>query len=398
MPFAGPRVSLYSDEFAADPLRAYGEMRSRYGSLVPVELAPGVPATLVVGYRAALRILNDPDHFPSDPRIWQQSVSADCPVLPVLQWRPAAPRNSGADHERYRGATTSALDGVNLHALQGVVERTAVSLINTFCSRGSADLVGEYAAPLAFEIVNAILGCPPQISRKAAAATAAIFDGVDAGEANRMFDEAVLELVRLKHTEPGDDITTRLWRDAGRFDEFEMMHQVLALYGVGMGPLPGLVINSLRLILSDDRFGEGVLGGAKSTRDAVDEVLFTDPPLPNASVTYPRHPVLIDGTWLPAHQPVVISLTGCNNDPDIGGGYRAGNRAHLAWGAGPHACPAKSLAYLIAQSAVEQLLDALPEVELAVAADELIWRPGALHRTLAELPVVFPPSPPLNIP
>jgi hypothetical protein len=60
------RVSLYSAEFAADPHRAYQEMRSRYGSLVPVDLAPGVPATLVIGYRTAVRILHDPEHFPAD--------------------------------------------------------------------------------------------------------------------------------------------------------------------------------------------------------------------------------------------------------------------------------------------------------------------------------------------
>src|SRR6476469_9494086 len=62
----GPRVALYTPEFAADPHRAYRDMRERYGALVPVDLAPGVPATLVVGYYSALQILNDPDHFPAD--------------------------------------------------------------------------------------------------------------------------------------------------------------------------------------------------------------------------------------------------------------------------------------------------------------------------------------------
>ena len=399
MRFDEERVQLYSDEFAADHHRAYREMRERYGSLVPVELAPGVPATLVVGYRTALRILNDPQHFPADPRVWQRDLPAECPVLPVLQWRPAAPRTAGAEHERYRRATAAALDSVNMHGMNSIVERTALTLINSFCSAGSAELVSQYAAPLAFEIVNAILGCPPDISAKAAAATAAVFDGGgDAQEANRLFDAAVLELVRLKQTDPGDDITSHLVHDPAQFDEFEMVHQVLALYGVGMGPLQSLVINTLQSILSDNRFADGILDGSLSTRDALDEVLFTDPPLPNASVTYPRHPVLIDDVWLPAHQPVVISLTGCNNDPEIGTGQRTGNRSHLAWGAGAHGCPARSLAYLIAQNAIDQLLDALPELQLAVPADALVWRPGPLHRTLAELPVTFPASPPLNIP
>ncbi|MBB5915335.1 cytochrome P450 [Nocardia transvalensis] len=396
--FDEERVSLYSDEFAADPHRAYREMRRRYGSLVPVDLAPGIPATLVVGYRTALQILNDPERFPADPRIWQQGVPKECPVLPVLQWRPAAPRSAGAEHARYRTATLDALDGVNLHTLHGTVERTAVSLINTFCATGAADLVDQYAAPLTFEVVNALLGCPPAISEKAAAATAAIFDGVDAQEGNRLFGEAALELVRLKQADPGDDLTSRLLRHPARFDDSEMVHQVLALYGVGMGPLQGLIINTLRLLLTDARFGEGVVGGALSTRDALDQVLFEDPPLPNAGITYPRHPVLIDDVWLPAHRPVVISLAGCNADPEIGTGDHTGNRAHLAWGAGAHACPAKPAAYLIAQDAVDQLLDALPEARLAVPPQSLTWRPGPLHRTLVNLPVRFPESPPLPPP
>ncbi|WP_067664967.1 cytochrome P450 [Nocardia miyunensis] len=396
--FDDQRVSLHSEEFSADPHSAYREMRSRYGSLVPAELAPGIPATLVVGYRAALRILNDPEHFPSDPRIWQQSVPKDCPVLPVLQYRPSPPRTAGAEHARYRSATTLALDAVNVNALHGFVERTAISLVNSFCAAGSADLVSQYATPLSFEIINKLLGCPPEISAKAAAATASVFDGVDAEEANRRFDEAVLELVHFKQNHPGDDITTRLMQHPARFDENEMVQQVLSIYGVGMGPLPSLVINALRLIMTDNRFADGLLGGALLTRDALDQVLFEDPPLPNASITYPRHPILIDGVWLPAHQPVVISLAGCNNDPDIGGGYHTGNRAHLAWGVGPHSCPARHIAYPIAQAAIDQLLDALPEIRLAVPVDALTWRPGPLHRTLVDLPVTFPACSPMYLP
>ncbi|MEV5839897.1 cytochrome P450, partial [Nocardia sp. NPDC052112] len=75
---------------------------------------------------------------------------------------------------------------------------------------------------------------------------------------------------------------------------------------------------------------------------------------------------------------------------------RTGNRSHLAWGIGPHACPAQSLAYLIAKDAIDQLLDALPEIRLAIPADEAAWRPGPFHRSLVALPVTFPPSAPLN--
>ncbi len=145
------------------------------------------------------------------------------------------------------------------------------------------------------------------------------------------------------------------------------------------------------LILTDDRFGESVLGGTLSTRDALDEVLFNDPPLANFLTTYPRQPILIDDVWLPAHQPILISMAGCNNDPAIQTEDHTGNRSHLAWGVGPHACPAQSLAYLVAQYAIDQLLDALPEMRPAIPAGAPTWRPGPFHRALATLPVTFPP-------
>src|SRR5690606_37746868 len=143
----GPRVSLHSPEFADDPHRHYSEMRRRYGSLAPVELAPDVPATLVIGYSTAVRILNEPEHFPADPRAWQKTVPADCPILPLLEWRPMAGRSSGADFVRYRQASTAGIDNVDLYALNGVVENIAVPLINTFCAGGEADLIRQYVFP-----------------------------------------------------------------------------------------------------------------------------------------------------------------------------------------------------------------------------------------------------------
>ncbi|WP_067885409.1 cytochrome P450 [Nocardia vaccinii] len=396
--FAGPRVALYTEEFSADPHRAYRDMRARYGSLVPVDLAPGVPATLVIGYRTALRILHDPAHFPADSRIWQRDIPRDCPVLPMLEWRPAAIRTSGAEHQRYRQATVDGVNGIDQFALRGVVEQVAFSLINGFCAAGTADLISQYALPLAFTMINAMLGCPQDIGQRAAAGMAAMFDGVNAAEGSAMFAGAMSDLVSLKRSHPGDDVVTRLLQHRTELDNEEMIHQVLSFYGAGIEPLQNLIANTLQLMLTDDRFGGGLLGGSLSTRDALDELLFTDPPLSNYAITFPRQPILIDDVWLPAHQPVMISLAACNNDPEINNGEYTDNRSHLAWSAGPHACPANSVAYLIAQDAIDQLLDALPELSLAVPRDELSWRPGPFHRSLTALPVVFPATPPLTLP
>lgn len=393
----GPRIPLYTPEFAADPHRFYREMRSRFGSLAPVELAPGVPATLVIGYGTAVRILNDPEHFPADPRNWQKDIPADCPILPLLEWRPMASRSAGADFVRYRQAITASIDAVDLYAMHDIVEDIAAPLINSFCQEGRAELISQYVFPLVFEVVNAMLGCPPEIGQQVAAGTAALLEGVDAEEGNRLLGEALLKLVALKHEEPRNDITTVLLQHPAELDDMEVSTHVSQVYGTGIEFELNLIVNTLLLILTDYRFGGSVLGGNLSSRDALDEVLFNDPPLANLLITYPRQPILVDSVWLPAHQPVVISMAACNNDPAIRTDNLAGNRSHLAWGIGPHACPAQSLAYLVAQDAIDQLLDALPEMRLDLPDDTPTWRPGPFHRALTALPVVFPPTAPLNV-
>ncbi|WP_194827563.1 cytochrome P450 [Nocardia sp. XZ_19_231] len=395
---AGERVAMWAPEFAADPQAAYQQMRSRFGSVVPVELSPGIRATLVVGYHTAVRILNDPEHFPADPRMWERDIPLDCPVLPMLQFRPAALRTTGAEHTRYRQANVAGLAGVDLYAMHSTVEQFAIPLINSFCATGSADLLSQYAFPLVFQALNSMLGCTPEIGQQVATGMAQIFEGDDAEAGNNLLAAALADLVGLRQREPGDDVATRLLHHQAALTDEEMVHQLLVLYGAGIEPMLNLVVNTLRLMLTDDRFAGNVLGGSLSTRDALDEVLFTDPPLANFCMTYPRQPILVEDTWLPAHEPVVISMSACNNDPAIAGRDVVDNRAHLAWSAGPHGCPAKPVAYLIVQDAIDQLLDALPELTLAVPVEELVWRPGPFHRSLAALPVIFPQTPPLPMP
>jgi cytochrome P450 len=401
-------VALYTPEFVVDPHRAYREMRERYGPLVPVDLAPGVPATLVVSYRIAVRILNDPQHFPADPRTWQKTVAEGCPVLPMMAWYPAARYNDGAVHTRYREVSAAAIDGIDLHSVNSIVERAAIPLINKFCENGSADLVSQYAFPLVLSVLNEMVGCPAEIGTWVANGMAARFDTVKAAQGMKMIKDALMELIRLKRAEPGDDVTSRMVCHQADLDDAEIFAQLMSFYGAGFEAQRNLITNALLLMLTDDRFRYGVeeFGRNLPTAVALDEVLFNDPPMANFCTTYPRQPMMIGEDWLPANQPVLISLAACNNDPEVRGDgndessrlTRIGNRSHLAWSSGPHACPAKGVAYLTVQGAIDHLFDVLPEMRLAAPADSLVWRPGPFHRAMTALPVEFPPSPPMPVP
>ncbi|MGW0943216.1 cytochrome P450 [Streptomyces sp. NPDC002623] len=406
-PFPGPAASpdliaLYEPDFAADPHAAYERMRCRHGALVPVELSPGIPATLVIGYQQARQILNDPLRFPADPRVWQQFVPDSCPVRPMMEWRPNALRSAGAEHARYRAANTAALSAVDQHELRSLVERIASGTIGDFRTVGRADLLTHYAWPIAFRVLSALLGCPDDIGARIAEGMAKIFEAkaTEAALGNQVLGQAVAELVALRQQQPCDDVTSRLLSHPAHLSDMEMAHQLVTLYGAGIEPLTNLISNAILKILTDEDFSDTLHAGQSTVRDALDTVLYTDPPLANYCITYPPYPpypVDIDGVLLPAHQPVLISMAACNNDPTLTLGIPknalTGNRAHLAWSIGPHTCPARSHAYLIAETAITYLLDALPEIDLAVPAADLRWRPGPFHRALESLPVLFPAVP-----
>ncbi|WP_329159795.1 cytochrome P450 [Streptomyces sp. NBC_01717] len=392
MSTATHRIPLYEPDFAQNPHAAYQRMREQFGPLVPVDLAPGVPATLVVGYEEARRILGDPQRFPADPRQWQTSVPDTCPIRPMMEWRPNALRSAGAEHARYRAANTEALGAVDQHALRARVELVAEQTINAFRGSGKADLLSQYAWPLAFQTLSHLLGCPDEVGHRIADGMAKIFDGVNASIGNQIMAHAVADLVALRRREPGDDVTSRLLVHVARLDDTEMGQQLITLYGAGIEPLTNLITNTLLEMLTNSEFSGDLHAGDASVREALDSVLYRDPPLANFAMSYPPRPADIGGYLLPADQPVVISYAACNNDPALGTHRPLGNRAHLAWGAGPHGCPASTHAYLIAETAILHVLDALPEMDLDGHRDDLVRRPGPFHRSLVALPVTFPSS------
>jgi cytochrome P450 len=387
-------TALHGRAFAADPAAVYAHLR-RFGPAAPVELAPGVEATLVTGYDAALEVMRSPETFSKDARRWKAlsdgSIPPDNPVVPMLMWRPSCQFADGEEHVRLRQAVTDSLGRVDPSALRGYVERSVDRLIDGFGPEGEADLLHDYARVLPMLVLIQLFGCPADYGDRMVAATAAIFDGVDAEQANADLTQSLMDLVALKRVKPGADVTSWLAAHPARLTDEEMVHQLVLLMGAGIEPQQNLIANALRLLLADDRFAGGLSGGSLPVEDALDEVLWTDPPLANYAVHYPVRDVDLMGTRLPKDEPVVISLAAANNDPSLVTDQRSGNRAHLAWGAGPHACPAQSAARLIASVAVEKLLDRLPEVELALPAHELVWRPGPFHRALTALPVRFPP-------
>ncbi|MGX1760601.1 cytochrome P450 [Streptomyces lydicus] len=391
----GRRTPLHGPEFAAAP-EAFYEVLRQHGPSAPVELAPGVEAELVTDYAAALHVLQNPDTFARDSRRWRAlnegRIPLDSPVLPMMMYRPNCLFSDGADHMRLRQSVTASLARVDTHRLSRHVDRVAAYLISQFSSRGRVDLVADYAQLLPLLVFNDLFGCPAEIGDRLVFGISGIFDGVDAEKANEVLTEALLELVALKRRSPGEDITSWLMEHPSGLSDEEMVHQLVTLIAAGTEPTQNVIASALRLLLTDEKYVGDQGAAGLLVDDAINDVLWNSAPIANYGVHYPVQDMELGGAKLPAGEPVVISFAAANTDPNLSTGRQMlSKRAHLAWGAGPHACPAKDPALLVSVLAIEKLLNTLPDIDLALPAESLTWRPGPFHRALEALPARFTP-------
>ncbi|SME98124.1 cytochrome P450 [Streptomyces sp. Amel2xC10] len=390
----GGRVPLYGPEFAADPEAYYSYLR-HHGPTAPVELAPGVDATLVTDYATALQLLQDSGTFRKDARRWRDlnegRIAPDSPVLPLLAYRPNCMFTDGADHLRLRQAITDSFARVDSLRLSHSTERISDFLIAQFSERGSADLIGNYARQLPLFVFNELFGCTADIGDRVFFGISGMFDGVNAEKATEVLFQAVGELVALKRQRPGDDVTSWLMQHHAGLSDEEMVHQLSLLLGAGAEALVNLIGNTLHRILTHDRYAhEGGL-----IEEAMDDTLWENPPMTNYAPHYPVSDVEFAGQKFAAGDLLLISFAAANTGPALSAARKAGsNRAHLAWSAGPHACPSKDPARHIAVTAIENLLNRLPDVEITVPEDSLTWRPGPFSRGLVTLPARFTPVAP----
>lgn len=201
-----------------------------------------------------------------------------------------------------------------------------------------------------------------------------------------MLGGALTELIALKRRRPKDDLTTRLMEHPAQLSDEEVLHQLVTLLSGGTAPLAAAIGTSSALYLGEDwQVGLPV-------EDAVSQTLWNYAPIANYAAHYPTHDVELGDRLVRANDPVLISFAAANTDPKLTEHReQLSAKAHLAFGAGPHACPAKDPAFMMTVTAVETLLNQLLDVEMRVPFKALTWAPSPWSRTLVTLPIRFTP-------
>ncbi|MEU5158410.1 cytochrome P450 [Streptomyces sp. NPDC020875] len=392
-------VALSGPRFHTDPHQLYREMRREHGPVVPVELPGNIPAWLIVGYHEMHQVTSDPELFPRDVGLWNQwpNIPDDWPLLPMIQRpQPSIYFTAGADHRRHVSLVVPALESIDPFDLRRTCEELSDRLIDAFCGRGEADLVAEFAKPLPVLALARVLGYSDEDGTTLARALGELVDGGEGAQrAHGEYLALNQRLVKAKRNEPGDDVTSWMLAQDG-FTEEEVALNVKDVLGAGFVTTADWIGNSIRLMLTDDRFAAALGGGRHSIGQAMNEVLWEDTPTQILAGRWAARDTLLAGRQIRAGDLLMLGLAAANADPLIQQQFapsQGGNSAHFSFSHGEYRCPlpAQEIAEIVARTAIEVLLDRLPDVDLAVPAQTLVRRPSTFLRGMTAIPVRFTP-------
>jgi cytochrome P450 len=406
---AGP--DLFAAAFKANPYPAYEQMR-RHSPVRRIETPRG-RMWLVTRYADARQMLSDPRLIKQPPRqrdfadsqerlLNEHMLSADPPV-----------------HTRLRRLVSKVFTAGRIESLRPRVREIAESLVEPLVGvpgeRRRADLVADFAFPLPITVICEMLGVPRADQDSFRAWSNTIVTGVATGgsfDAMRALSGYIVDLIADKRGDlyssddcadrrsrrPGkhsDDVLSALIAvrdDDDRLTERELVSMVFLLLIAGHETTVNLIANGMHLLLTHPDQYRRLRSDPSLIPTAVEEFLRYESPVETTTFRFTAEPVEVGGVTIPAGEVVLAALTSANRDEERFADpahfdITRRENSHLAFGHGIHFCLGAPLARLEGQVAFETLLARLPELALAVPAEDLAWRPGILIRGLVDLPV-----------
>jgi cytochrome P450 len=323
---------------------------------------------LVTRYDLAAQVMRDPTTFTvDDPRFSTEKVLG-----------PSMLSLDGAAHTRHREAFARPFRPARVRErFTGLIEAEADRLISEMRPAGRAELRREFAGPLAVAVVTEALGLrdvdADTVLSWYAAIVAAVSE-VTAGEpVTSAGADAVGQLRAAVARTVGDDEKPSLLLDATRAPEAltqdEVSSNVAVLMFGGIDTTEGMILNTVRHLLSEPEALAVIRADADVLPDAIEESIRLEPA---AAVVdrYATRDVQLEEAGIRRGDLVSVSITAANRDPAVFADphrfdvSRPNARLNLAFALGSHFCLGAQLARTEATIAVHRLLDQLPELHL----------------------------------
>ncbi|MET9819090.1 cytochrome P450 [Streptomyces sp. NPDC006355] len=317
---------------------------------------------------------------------------------------PIFPRMDDPEHARLRMMLTKDFTVKRVERMRPDVQKMADDFLDQMIAKGQpADLVHDYALPIPSLVISLLLGVPYSDHAFFQQHSLTLHE-TDATEQDKRAAKGalfgyLLELVRRKEREPGDDLISRLISE--RVATGELTHEAAAMNGIilliaGHETTSNMIaLGTLALLEHPDQAAKIRDTDAPAVvANAVEELLrYLTVPQDNV-VRMALEDVTVGGQLVKAGEGLVINLPAGNRDtafidrPEVLDVDR-NVRGHVAFAYGIHQCLGQSLARMELQVALPTLLRRLPGLRLAVPLEDLSFRHDMALYGVRELPVAW---------
>jgi cytochrome P450 len=378
-------TDLSATTAGADPARTYEALRAQWGPVAPVQMEPGVPAWLVLGYQEFGAVARDEKLFSRDTTHWRlhregllppgAAIWAYTPPVEKKPW--SSFHHDGETRARLRRPLDDALDALPDKTVKQRTEWVCGLLLDRLDGdEGTVDLVREYATQVGFLSMASLFGFDSDTAEQMRLDSAVIMQeyGPQTAAARTRMGQALMGHVAARKAEAAVDLTSEFVRHPSFENGREVADSMTVPLIAAAEFLTAWVALTLRLVLTDERFSARWRGGRIDLDQALDEVLWRDTPVPNSCLPrFATKDAVLGGAQIREGDAVVLAMAGANRDPAMfTDDLEVGNRSHLAWGTGPHACPARRQARLITRTAVQRIRQELT-LTLDVPVDQIRW-------------------------
>ncbi|MEC3953176.1 cytochrome P450 [Nocardia sp. CDC153] len=287
--------------------------------------------------------------------------------------------------------------------LEDFLRVTAGALIEDILAAGApADLRNDFAEPYSSALHCHILGIPQEDSALLMRSLPIAFmnsaEPIPAAKLNwdrdiaymiDRLDDArstglIAELAALRRDPDYSHVSDEMFATVG-----------VTLFGAGVISTSGFLTMALVSLLQHPELRALLLRDRSLIAAGVEELLRINLSIGDALPRLATEDLLLGETLVRRGELVLVLVEGANFDPEAFPDPhtidldRPNATSHLSFGGGQHYCPATALGRRHAQIALEILLDRLPELELAVPIEQLVWRTRFMKRIPERLPTMW---------
>ncbi|MEV4557675.1 cytochrome P450 [Kitasatospora sp. NPDC049285] len=363
-------------------------LRAR-GPAVLVELPGSVHAWSVTRHAVIQALTGDPRVSRDFRRHWPGV--ADVPegwALGPVAFQDSFANTHGAEHHRARGRIAPAFSPRRVEAMRPQVQATAdrlVEAIGALPPGERVDLRQALSLPLTMTVICDLFGVPEYLRAAIGHAIDTLLDSTLAPPemlaAQAELHDRLSEFIAHKRAHPAADLTGDLLLSAGPgeqpMSEPELIGTMFAMIGAGYETAVNLITSAVHALLTHPEHLDRLRAGTVGWTDVIEETLRVEGPVMHLPLRYAVEDIdLGEGVVIPKGDPIIIGFAAAGRDPlvhpdrpDAFDPTRA-DKAHLAFGFGPHFCLGAHLARLEAQIALTTLFARLPELALADPGQE----------------------------